>query len=77
VFLKRTARGITSAQLGGDVDLAALKLHAPHAPGGITFREVSGFGSIPDLVRFIYGRVDRGTAESIVPLAWRDLAPPP
>jgi hypothetical protein len=38
---------------------------------------VSGFGSIPELVRFIYGRVNRGIANSIVPQEWRRFAPPP
>jgi hypothetical protein len=76
VFLKRTARGITSAQLGGDVDLAALKLHAPHS-GSFTFGEVSGFGSLSDLIRYIYGKVGRNAAERVVPEEWHKLAPPP
>src|SRR6185437_6656886 len=75
VFSKHSARGVTAAQLGGDVDLAALKLHAAHS-GSFGFGEVAGFGSVSDLVQYIYGKVSRPVANSIVvPESWRAMAP--
>jgi hypothetical protein len=77
VFLQHTARGVTSAQLGGDVDLAALKLHAPHG-GKFTFGEVSGFGSLATLVQYIAtktGGKGQLFRSIVVPDAWRDMAP--
>jgi hypothetical protein len=62
--------------LGSDVDLAALKVHAAHS-GFLNWGQVGGFGSIPDLVKFIYGAVSRQRAEAIVvEPKWRALAPP-
>jgi len=62
--------------LGSDVDLAALKVHAAHS-GFLTFGQVGGYGSIAELVKFIYGAVSRQRAEAIVvEPKWRALAPP-
>jgi hypothetical protein len=72
-FLNHALAGNPS--LGGDVDLAALKVHAAHS-GFLSWPQVAGFGSIPDLVRFIYGAVSRQRAEAIVvEPRWRAMAP--
>jgi len=72
-FLNHALAG--KGSLGGDVDLAALKVHAAHS-GNIAWGEVSGFGSVPELVRFIYSRVSREQADAIVvEPKWRALAP--
>jgi hypothetical protein len=73
-FLNHALAG--NPPLGSDVDLAALKVHAAHS-GFLTFAQVGGFGSIPDLVAFIYKTVSRQRAEAIVvEPKWRALAPP-
>jgi hypothetical protein len=62
--------------LGSDVDLAALKVHAKHS-GFLGWGSVAGFGTIPELVTFIYGHVTRQRADAIVvEPKWRALAPP-
>ncbi len=76
VFLKHSAKGVSSGQLGSDVGLAALKLHAPHS-GHFNFSEVSGFGSVAALVGFIYGKISRPLADAVVPGEFRHFAPPP
>jgi hypothetical protein len=65
----------TGKDLGSDVDLAALKLHATMS-GNINWGQVSGFGSIPDLVKFIYKSQSKGVADAVVvPPNWRAMAP--
>jgi hypothetical protein len=72
-FLNHALAG--NPPLGSDVDVAALKVHAAHS-GFLTFTQVAGFGSIPELVKFIYGAVSRQRAEAIVvEPSWRALAP--
>jgi hypothetical protein len=62
--------------LGSDVDLAALKVHAAHS-GFLTWGQVAGYGTLPDLIKFIYGAVSRQRADAIVvEPKWRALAPP-
>jgi hypothetical protein len=72
-FLNHALAG--NPPLGADVDLAALKIHAVHS-GFLGWGAVGGFGSIPELVRFIYGAVSRQRADAIVvEPRWRAMAP--
>src|SRR5262249_31774475 len=65
----------SNPSLGSDVDLAALKVHAAHS-GNIGFGEVAGFGSIAEVVAYVYAHVTREQADAIVvEPAWRALAP--
>jgi len=72
LFSNHALKGISTAQLGSDVDLAALKLHAAHS-GSFGFGTVSSYGSVPALVSFIYNKLyERAlNAKSTTPVAKR------
>ncbi|MFI9386626.1 SH3 domain-containing protein [Kutzneria sp. NPDC052558] len=74
VFLNHTANGIPTAELGTDVDLAALKVHCVHS-GSFTWAGVRRFTTIRELVQHIYNSVSESWANVIVvEPEWRRMA---